>query len=57
LTVHNTLGQEVAQLVNARQGAGSYTFAWDGIGFASGTYYLQLTANSQPLVRKMLLVK
>jgi len=57
LTVLNSLGQEIAQLVNDRQPAGTYSFTWDAAGYSSGTYYLALTTANQKLVRKMLFVK
>jgi Cu/Zn superoxide dismutase len=57
LTVYNALGQEVARLVNAPQGAGTYTVAWDAAEFSSGLYYYQLEAGGFKDVRKMLLIK
>ena len=57
LTVLNSLGQEIAQLVNDHQPAGTYSFTWDAAGYSSGTYYLELTTANQKFVRKMLLVK
>ena len=57
LTVFNSLGQEVARLVNTPQNAGAYTVSWDAADFSSGLYYYQLEAGEYKDVRKMLLIK
>ena len=44
LVVYNTLGQEVAELVNGQQEQGIYEVLFDGTGLASGAYYYQLRA-------------
>ena len=58
LKVFNTLGQEVATLVNAEQEAGTHTVAWDAKNHASGTYFYRLEVGSTLLpAKKMVLVK
>lgn len=55
LTVYNTLGQEVATLVDARQPAGAYTVRFDAAGLASGVYFARLRAGSYLATQKMML--
>jgi hypothetical protein len=63
LKVYNTLGQEVATLVNEAKPAGVYTVDFDAGGFASGVYYARLTASDElgkmlySRVNKLLLMK
>jgi hypothetical protein len=57
LTVYNTLGQQVAQLVNEQQQAGYHTVAFHGDGLASGVYFYRLQAGSYTSVKKLLLLR
>ncbi len=57
LTVYNTVGQEVAQLVNAQQSAGAYAVTWNAKNVASGLYFYRLDVDGQVELRKMLLIK
>jgi hypothetical protein len=57
LTIYNTLGQQVARLVDLRQEAGTYSVTWDARDFASGVYYYRLEAGSFREVRKLVLMK
>jgi len=57
LSIYNTLGQEVAVLVNGIKEPGNYTVQWNAASFPSGVYYCKLTAGGQNQNRKMLLVK
>lgn len=57
LTVYNTLGQEVIQLVNAQQSVGTYVVTWNAQNAASGLYFYRLDVDGQIEMRKMLLVK
>jgi hypothetical protein len=57
LRVFNALGQEVAELVNADQAAGSYTASWDASGFADGSYYYQLKVGNSTQIKKMVLTQ
>jgi glucose/arabinose dehydrogenase len=44
LAVYNTLGQQVAMLVNKEQGAGYHEERFDGSSLASGVYFYRLQA-------------
>ncbi len=57
VTVHNMLGETVATLVDARQGAGRYAVRFDGEGLPSGVYLYRLQAGAFHAARSMLLIK
>jgi hypothetical protein len=57
LTVYNTLGQQIAQLVNEQQQAGYHDAVFRGDGYASGVYFYRLNAGSFVQLKKMLLLK
>ena len=57
LTVYNTLGQQVAQLVNEQQQAGYHGVVFRGDGLASGVYFYRLRAGDVVQTRRMLLVR
>jgi hypothetical protein len=57
LKVFNTLGEEVAKLINENLEAGSYTVNFDASGLPSGIYIYTLQTNDQVLSKKMTLIK
>ena len=62
LKIYNILGQEVATLVDARQGVGVHSVVWNGRTKAgavvpSGTYFYRITAGDFVAVRQMILLK
>lgn len=57
LTVFNTLGQQVATLVNETQDAGYHDVRFDGSGFASGVYFYRLRAGEYVSTKKLVLLK
>ena len=57
LKVYNTLGQDVATLVDGPVPAGEHRVRFDGHGLASGVYFCRLIAGPQIQVKKMLLLK
>jgi len=57
LLVYNSLGQQVATLVNDTQPAGRYSFTFDASSLASGLYFYQLQAGEFNDLQKMMLVK
>jgi hypothetical protein len=62
VSVFNSLGQQVMELVNKEQLAGSYSVIWDGVGsdgtpLASGVYFYRLRTESGEHTKKMLLLK
>ncbi len=56
LSVYNTLGQQVATLVQAQQEAGSYEVKVDGSNLASGVYFYRLQAGTFVETKKLLLL-
>ncbi len=62
LTIYNSIGQEVAQLVNGNHIPGNYSVEWNGTDnfgnlVTSGVYLYRLSGNNFKQVKKMLLVK
>lgn len=57
LVVYNSIGEEVATLVDNQLTAGYYKFNWNASEFTSGIYYYKLTSDDNFLVKKMILVK
>ena len=57
LTVFNTLGQQVATLVQGEQETGYHEIRFDGSNLASGVYLYRLQAGDFVQTRKLLLVK
>ena len=57
LKVFNTLGQEVATLVNGSLSAGIHSVDFDGRNCASGLYFYRITAGNFTSVKKMMLLK
>ncbi len=57
LKVYNTLGKEIATLVNEDKPAGSYTIKFDGSKLSSGIYFYKLTTGDYSSVKKMMLMK
>lgn len=57
LKVFNTLGQQVAELVNNVQNAGGHNVEFNAQDLSSGIYYYRLEAGSFVDTKKMILVK
>jgi hypothetical protein len=57
LTVYNTLGQQVAQLVNEQQQAGYHDAVFNANELASGVYFYKLQAGDFVQTKKLLLLK
>jgi hypothetical protein len=57
LVVYNTLGRQVAVLVDDYRQAGYYMVKFDGNGLSSGIYYYTIKVNDYTRTKKMLLVK
>jgi len=58
LKVFDVLGTEVAELVNEKQYAGSYSVEFNGIGFASAVYYYSIYLNGSLFeTKRMVLLK
>ncbi len=57
LSVFNTLGQQVATLVNENEEAGYRDVRFDGTGLASGVYFYRLQAGEYVATKKLLILK
>lgn len=57
LIVFNTLGQEVAELINDVKSAGSYEVLFEASNLSSGLYIYQIHTNNFSATKKMLLLK
>jgi hypothetical protein len=57
IKVFNTLGQQVAELVNETKNAGVYTVNFDASKLASGVYIYQMNAGSFSAAKKLMLLK
>jgi hypothetical protein len=57
LKVYNTLGQEVATLVNGFKHADTYNITFDGSKLSSGVYFYQLNYDNTIVTKKMMLIK
>jgi hypothetical protein len=57
LAVYNSLGMEVARLVDGFVQAGSYSYQFDAASLAGGTYFYTLEHNGQVERRSMQLLK
>jgi len=57
LTVFNTLGQQVAALVNGEMEAGYHEVQFSGSGLSSGVYFYQLKAGTSVETKRLLLVR
>ncbi len=57
LVIYDTLGREVAVLVNREQTHGIYQVTFNSSKLSSGVYYYHLTANYHSEVRKMIVLR
>jgi hypothetical protein len=57
LSVFNTLGQQVATLVNAVEEPGEHSVRFDGGGLASGVYFYRLRAGDYVATKRFVLVR
>ncbi len=57
ITVFNSLGQQVAVLVNEILSPGTYEVDFNGAGLSSGVYYYRLQSGSYSEIKKMMLIK
>jgi hypothetical protein len=61
--IYNSIGENIAELVDDLQSSGTYEVNWDAINFASGIYFYSINAipfdGTKPFtsVRKMILLK
>lgn len=57
LTIYNSCGEKVCDLVNGWLSAGPHRSVWNAAGLSSGMYIYQLRAGANMASRKMLLIK
>jgi len=57
LNIYNTLGQQVASLVNEQKQSGRYDVRFDGSKLPSGVYFYRLTAGEFIQTKKMVIIK
>lgn len=57
LKIFNTLGEEIAILVNEEKPVGTYELNWKAANLPSGVYFYQLRAGDFVQTRKMILLK
>jgi photosystem II stability/assembly factor-like uncharacterized protein len=57
LSVFNTLGQQVATLVNDTHDAGYHEVRFDGTGLASGVYFYRFRAGEYVATKRLLLIR
>jgi hypothetical protein len=57
LTVYDTMGQFIRQLVNGERDAGDHDIRFDGSGLASGTYFYCLRVGNFVSTKQLLLLK
>ena len=55
--VYNTLGQEVAELVNSVKAAGTFEVSFDASNLTSGMYIYKITSGKFSATKKMMLLK
>jgi hypothetical protein len=57
ISIYNSLGQMIKQIVNEFKEIGNYSVQFDGSSFASGIYYYRMETGSYSQVKKMILLK
>ena len=57
LSVFNTLGQQVATLVNDTHDAGYHDVRFDASGLASGVYFYRFRAGEYVATKRLLLIR
>lgn len=57
VTIFNSLGQKVQELVKGNFDAGTHNVTWNATGFTSGIYFYELRTEKFVSVKKMMLVK
>jgi hypothetical protein len=57
LKVFNSLGEEVAEIINETKATGNYSVSFDAGELTSGVYFYKISAGNFIQTRKMILVK
>jgi flagellar hook assembly protein FlgD len=57
LSIYNSLGQKVVNLISKKQAAGTYEVEWNAAEFASGIYFFKIQAGEFVDMKKMILLR
>lgn len=57
LTIYNSVGEQVQELVNGNLEAGYYEYEWNAEDFSSGVYFYSLITKEFTLTKRMILIK
>ena len=57
LSIYNSLGEKVDELVNSEKLAGTHSVKYDASSLSSGIYFYSVTAGNFVMMKKMILVK
>ena len=57
LTISNSLGQNIATLVNEKLATGTHTYHWYAGNYPCGIYYYSLQVENVKLMKKMIIIK
>jgi hypothetical protein len=57
VSIYNTLGQKVTELINNKLEAGYHSYEWDAGSLASGMYIYELRSDNFISIKKMILLK
>lgn len=57
LSIYNSLGKEIAELVNENLGAGSYETEFDASDYSSGVYFYKIETDNFSQTKSMFLIK
>ncbi|MDP4173495.1 MAG: YCF48-related protein [Bacteroidota bacterium] len=57
LTVYNSIGEKISELVNEEKTPGRYSVRFDGRGLSSGLYFYSLVSDGHVQTNKMILLK
>ena len=57
VTIYNSAGLQISQLINAELSAGPYNIEWNASEFASGNYFCRMTAGGFTFTKKIVLLK
>jgi len=57
ISIYNTIGRKIGELVNDLQQPGSYKIEWNGDNYPSGVYFIVMQSSSYRKVQRMILLK
>lgn len=57
LSIFNSIGNKISELVSGPQGPGSYSVSYDAHNYSSGIYYYRLETSYSTLTKRMIFIK